>query len=271
MAAKTHNARPIMMESEFQSQVDIIVPFHGQYHLVTKLLDSIFRLTRSNYYQLILVDDCSPNPVFLQNLNQNLQKNADRSGQNNILKTIRTESQLGYAGACRIGYNEGESPYVCFLNSDCKVQTNSWLRNMGESLLKLKTQDVRVIGPTTNNPVGGDPAQFGTKIYNGDDDVIISDDSFLTLPCFMCHRELFFKIGGFLKEYGFGGYEDEEFAHRLKSYGFKQAVCKSSYVDHIGGVTMTEVMRRDPNGAGLSMDINRQQCIKDMKLLSKKV
>ena len=87
----------------------------------------------------------------------------------------------------------------------------------------------------------------------------------------MCHRDLFFKIGGFLKEYEFGGYEDEEFAHRVRSSGFKQAVCKSSYVDHVGGVTMTEVMRRDPNGAGLSMDRNRERCIKDIKLLSKKV
>ena len=126
---------------------------------------------------------------------------------------IRTEKQLGFAGACRIGYNEGESPYVCFLNSDCNIQTNSWLRNMGESLLKLKSQGVRVIAPTTNNPVGGDPAQFGSKVYSGDDDVIISDDSFLTLPCFMCHRELFFKIGGFLKELFF---HDERWADCTK-------------------------------------------------------
>ena len=119
MAKATHNARPMNNISSFNSQVDIIVPFHGQYDLLMQLMESLFRLTRSNYYRLILVDDCSPNPDFIMNINRNAQKNAERLRQPNVITTVRTEEQKGYGGACKVGYDLGESPYVCFLNSDC--------------------------------------------------------------------------------------------------------------------------------------------------------
>ena len=61
LTTKTHRSRPIGGGNTFQSKVDIIIPFHGQYHKVTRLIESILRFTHSNPYHLILVDDCSPN------------------------------------------------------------------------------------------------------------------------------------------------------------------------------------------------------------------
>jgi glycosyltransferase involved in cell wall biosynthesis len=97
MAKTTHNARPVNEISPFNSQVDIIVPFHGQYDLVMQLINSLFRLTRSNFYNLILVDDCSPNSEFILKLGDNARKNSERLNQKNILKTIRNEEQKGFA------------------------------------------------------------------------------------------------------------------------------------------------------------------------------
>lgn len=265
--AKTFVARPVNNVSEFNSQVDIIVPFHGQYDLVMQLIQSIFRLTRSNYYQLILVDDCSPNLDFINNLNINSQKNSDRIRQRNVLKTIRHEEQKGFASACKTGFELGESPYVCFINSDCRIEDSSWLRSMGETLLKLKPQNVRMVAPMTNNPLHGDPAQKGDKSDVGGDDIIIEGDSFLSLPCFMCHRDLFSRIGGFLKEYPYCGYEDEEIAARLKKHGFKQAVCRKTFVYHKGGATIINVLRNNPNLRKVIEQDNRKRCIEDMKLL----
>lgn len=264
---KNYNARPLNELSPFNAQVDIVIPFHGQYKFVTELMQSIFRLTRSNYYQLILVDDNSPNLYFGHTVQQNAIKNAQKTRQPNVLKLIRSNEQKGFAGACKLGYEAGESPYVCFMNSDCRVEDSGWLRNMGETLLNLRSEGVRVVAPTTNNSVGGDPAQTKTDDLQGD--VIIGDDSFLTLPCFLCHRQLFQNIGGFLKEYPVGGYEDEEFAYRLRHYGYKQAVCGSSYVHHEGRLTMNEVMRRDPNMAATLNEDNHKRCIEDMKSLRK--
>jgi len=270
MAKTNHVARPMNSVSEFNSQVDIIVPFHGQYDLVTQLIQSLFKLTRSNYYRVYLVDDCSANPNFIMNLGLNAQKNAERLQQPNVLNTTRHDEQKGFGASCKTGFDLGESPYVCFLNSDCRIEDSGWLRNLGESLLSLKSQNVRVVAPMTNNPVHGDPAQKGDKFSRSSDDVVLNDDSFLSLPCFMCHRDLFSKIGGFLKEYPYAGYEDEEFAHRLKYHNFKQAVCRSSFVYHKGEATIKDVMRKNPNEVRKNLDSNRERCISDIKSLSKK-
>lgn len=264
---KVFKARPMNSVSPFDSQVDIVIPFHGQYDLVTTLLDSLFRLTRSNYYQVILVDDFSGNDKFVHGLKQNARKNAEAYRVRDVMTAVQSDRQLGYAGACKLGYDVGESPYVCFLNSDCVIQDMNWLRRMGESLLNLKQEGVRVIAPKVDNAVGGDPAQEGELSREQEPDVIISDNSFLTLPCFMCHRELFPRIGGFLREYPFGYFEDEEFAARLRKNGYKQAVCRTSFVHHKGQATIRSVWRNNPQVRDVMEHENRERCIQDIKNL----
>lgn len=267
MAQRTHVARPMNEISEFNAQVDIIIPYHGQYEKVMTLLESIFRLTRSNYYRVCVVDDASPNEGFLETIRANAQKNADRLRQQNVLRTIRNEEQRGFAGACKAGLDATESPYVCFINSDCEIEDSAWLRKMGETLLTLKEQGVRMVAPMTDNPMNGDPAQKGEKFARSNEDVILGDDSHLSLYCFMCHRQLFPRIGGFLKEYPYGYYEDEEIAHRMRKHGFKQAVSRSSWVHHEGGATIRSLLRANPNLQKILEEDNRQRCIDDMKKL----
>jgi GT2 family glycosyltransferase len=253
--------------SQFNSQVDIIIPYHGQYERVTQLLESIFRLTRSNYYQIYVVDDCSANDKYINTIGINSQKNAERSRQENIVTVHRNETQLGFAGACKAGFDLGESPYVCFINSDCLIKDTGWLRSMGETLLSLKEQGVRMVAPMTNNIVGGDEAQRGECFDRHPEDAIIGSDSHLSLYCFMCHRELFSRVGGFLKNYPYGYYEDEEFAARLRKYGYKQAVCRSSWVHHEGACTIRSIWRANPNLRKVMEEENRDRCIEDMKKL----
>lgn len=265
MAEKTHKARPLNEISLFNAQVDIIVPFHGQYEKLKTLLDSIFLLTRSNYYKVCIVDDGSPNSTFIETLQENASKQAQRRGIPNVVTTVRNQYQLGFAGACQLGYQTTESPYVCFVNSDCVIEDANWLRAMGESLLALKDQGVRMVSATTNNAVGGDPAQTGNKLGRDTQDVILGDDSFLTLYCFLCHRELFQRVGGFLKPYPYGYFEDEEFAARLRKKGFRQAVSRASWIYHEGQATVREVWRRDPNIRIIMEEENRKRCIEDLK------
>lgn len=267
MASKTFVARPMNIVSEFNSQVDIIIPYYGQYEKVMNLMESIFRLTRSNYYNLYIVDDCSPNEQYIRTIDANAKKNAERLRQRNVVTVHRNESQRGFSGACKAGYDLGESPYVCFINSDCLIKDSGWLRALGQSLLNLKEQGVRMVAPMTDNPVGGDPSQKGEPFVREGDDVVLGEDSHLSLYCFMCHRQLFGAVGGFLKEYPYGYYEDEEFAARLKKYGYKQAVCKSSWVHHEGAATIRPLWRDDPEKRTVMEEENRKRCIEDMKKL----
>lgn len=257
------------LPSTFLASVDIIIPFHGQYKQVEVLLDSIFRLTRSNYYNVCIVDDASPNSSFIQSIDRNAKRIAEKRKSTNIVKTIRLDEQRGFAGAAKAGLDQTENPYVCFVNSDCKIETINWLRKMGECLLNNKDQGVRMVAPLTNNHVDGHEQQLGTKESMSEEIYVLKDGEFLSLYCFMCHRELFTRCGGFLKEYEFGYYEDVEFAKRMQKFGFKQAVCKSSWIYHEGQSTIKPLWRSNPESQYIMEEENRKRCIEDMKKLIK--
>jgi GT2 family glycosyltransferase len=264
---QTSFAPPVAIPSNFSSSVDIIIPYHGQYDKLSTLLDSIFRLTRSNYYKICVVDDASKNSNYIKVLETNSKKNASKRNAENVVKTIRLNQQLGFAGAAKAGFDATDSPYVCVINSDCKIEDVNWLRAMGECILSLRDQGVGMVAPTTNNPVGGHPAQLGDKNVRSKEHVILQKEEFLSMYCFMCHRDLFARCGGFIKQYPYGFYEDEEFAYRMQKNGFKQAVCKDSWVHHDGGLTVKALWRSDPKIQVVMEEDNRNRCIVDMKSL----
>ena len=192
--------------------------------------------------------------------------NSEKRKSENIVKTIRLDQQKGFAGALKVGFEATDNPYVCFLNSDCKIEDVNWLRSLGECILSLRDKGVKMVSPMTNNSVDGHPAQSGDKFIRSNDHVILEEGDFLSMYCFMCHRELFSRCGGFLKEYPYFGYEDQEFAHRMWHYGYKQAVCRNSWIYHEGNVTIKTVLRSNPNIQTL-VKKNRILAINDMKSL----
>jgi glycosyltransferase involved in cell wall biosynthesis len=251
-------AKPISM-GEFSSPVDIVIPFHGQYEKVTRLLESIFQLTRSNPYNIYLVDDNSSNQGYLASLAKVPR-----------VKMVRSEIQRGFGGALRLGFEQGNNPWVIFIHSDCWIDDIGWITSMGTTLMKLRESGVRMVGPKTNNPMSGDPRCKGDKEIRDNKirDNIILDKFHLPMFCFMCHRDLFNHVGGFIKEYPYGGWEDEEFAHRLRHYGFKQAISGKSWVYHEGEATFKYLFKKDKTIFD-KVKLNRQLAIQDMKDLKK--
>lgn len=264
---KTFTARPMNDVSEFFAPVDIIIPFHGQYEKVTKLIESIYAKTRTNYIQIYLIDDASPNAEFIDNVASNISKTASKRGLENNFHAYRSSDRVGFAGAMRKAFDKGESPYVVFLNSDCIIEDPMWIQTMGEALMRHRDKGVRMVAPVTNNAVGGDPAQEGNKLERENELVVLEGDAHLSLYCVMCHRQLFSRCGGFFKEYPYGYYEDEEFAARMKHYGFKQAVCRNAWIYHEGMSTIKEVWKTDATLQDVMKEENRKRCIEDLKKL----
>ncbi len=253
-ANKTNKARAMRLVPFSRSPVSIIIPFHGEYERVGRLVSSIWNATRSNPYEICLVDDCSPNSDFIASMKDQPQ-----------VMNLRTPERIGFGGALKYGFDRTEQPWVCFLNSDCEIQDVNWLIAMGQSLLDLKEQGVRMVSSRTNNPGNlGDKRLKGKK---GDfiNDVIL-EDTYLPLYCSMCHRDLFNHIGGFIKPYPYGWYEDEELAYRMRHYGFKQAISGKSWVHHEGSVTVKTVLKNDLKAKEI-MNSNRDKCIADISSL----
>ncbi len=234
------------------SEVDIIIPFHGQYNNVRKLVESLLLYTKSNPYLITLVDDASPNAVFSETI-KNMAP----------VRVIRLNEQHGFAGALKAGYDTAIKPWCVFMHSDCLVQDHFWLQRLGESAMLLRDKNVRLIHSRTDNPMCDHSVLKPTKHESLHEDKIITDDDPLPLICAMVHRQLFDRIGGFLKEYPYGGYEDIELFYRMKRQGMKQAVCGSSWVHHEGGLTMNEVMSKSKKVKKI-IEANYDLCMADL-------
>jgi GT2 family glycosyltransferase len=100
-----------------------------------------------------------------------------------------------------------------------------------------------------------------------DPDIIATE--FLPLYCAICPRNLFQKIGGFIKPYPYAMYEDEELAYRMKHYGFKQAISGKSWVHHDWGATISAIIKKRPDAKKV-MEANYEKCLADIKKLSRK-
>src|SRR5882724_7934509 len=95
--------------------VSLIVPFHGQYGKVHRLVESILRNTWKNLYTIWLIDDCSPNTTFIETM-----KDVPN------VKTLRLEKQSGFGTAVNRGIVSAEHNYICILHSDCDIRHPSW-------------------------------------------------------------------------------------------------------------------------------------------------
>jgi GT2 family glycosyltransferase len=230
-------------------RVDILVPFHGHIDKVARLVHAILGVTRSNPYRITLIDDASPDPEFVER--------ARRIPQ---VRAIRLEQQAGFAGALEAGFRATEQPGVQFMHSDCIPQEVGWMLRLGESLLDLARKKVGMVSARSNNP--GDDRLLGKKGEVADD--VILKDGALPLFCSLSHRDLYGRIGGFLKNYEYAMYEDQELAYRMRRFGYQQAVCGKSWVFHEGGVTIDALLKQKP-WLRKVMEANREKCIQDIK------
>ena len=250
--------------SSFQSKkVDIIIPFHENQGKLSILIKNMVMSIRSNPYRITVVDDGSTDTRFINEL-KNFDKNRP-TGTIPILQTVRSDIQLGFGGAVKLGLMNTHFPYVLVMHSDCVIESPHFMYEMGKTLIKLKDKNVKLVSARTDNPKTGDPRLKGSMTNPVPD--IILEDNFASLFCFMCQRELFNKIGP-LKEYPYTGYEDEEFYHRMKFYGYKQAICGTAWIKHEGGGTMKKLLLNE--NVKKEVDKNRDRCINDLRQLYSK-
>jgi len=258
-------ARPIIPVPFSRSRVDIIIPFHGQYEKVSSLIQSILLGVKSNPYQITLVDDCSENKNFYQEINDQFKKSTQEGYRSQVV-CIRNEKQLGFGGALRVGYENTNLPWVLFLHSDCLVEDPNFMIEMGQALVDWKNQKipVKMVSARSNNP--GDCDRAKSKIEDKDSKNIILENETLPLFCSMCHRDLFRHIGGFIKSYPYAWYEDEELSYRMRKFGFKQGISTKAWIRHEGGSTIKYIWNKIKDSRGI-MEKNRELCLEDIKKL----
>lgn len=233
------------------AEVDILIPFHGQYTKVRNLIESILLHTLECKYLITIIDDGSPNKNFVNDI----YKHAP-------VHTIQLPEQIGFAGAVNAGIAKTTHPWITVLHSDCLVKQKNWLRHLGESILSLRDQNVKFVHARTDNPTMDNvylPQSILTDKYP---DTVVSEPEPLPMICALFHRELINRIGP-LKEYPLAGYENVEFFHRMARSKYKQAVSGRAWVSHEGGGTINQLTSKQLR----LMEQNYDKCIDDLKKL----
>ena len=230
----------------YGQSVDIIIPYFEKYNNVSRLIESIFRNTYTNRFRITLVDDSSPNVAF----GEFLRKVPG-------LGIYRTPYRSGFGAALELGFNNTKQPWVVFMHSDVLPINHNWLLGLGNTMLNCKSQGVKLVTSRTNRVMSGDTRVVGSLKKD-----LVINEGFLSLHCAMVHRDLFSKIGGFVKKYPIFGYEDQELGERMNHYGYKQAISAQSFVEHKCGLMTTE--------AKSTMEENKLKYEMDIKLLKEK-
>lgn len=238
--------------------VDIIIPFHKQYHLVGECLRSLITKTLGQIFTITVIDDCSPVPNFLEKLEKEKLKNIP-------IQYIRLPEHKGYGTALKEGFDKTRNPWICFMHADTIINQTDLFLNMINTMQSLKDKGIKLVSAKTNDGGTGayDERIIGTK--EACDDKIAEEA--LPLVCSLVHRDLFKNIGGFIKQYPYFGYEEEELFWRMKLHGFKQAVCGKAFVHHEGGTAVKELLT-DPK-IKETVENNKKTYINDIQELAK--
>jgi glycosyltransferase involved in cell wall biosynthesis len=261
----TKVAKPLVPVPFSRSRVDIIIPFHAQYEKVVSLIESILISVKSNPYQITLVDDCSDNENFHQEINDQFKKKAVEGFRPQVV-CVRNEKQLGFGASLKVGYENTNLPWLLFMHSDCVVEDANFMIEMGQSLFDWREENVpvKMVSARSNNP--GDCVKAKANIEEKSDKNIVLENETLPLFCSMCHRELFDHIRGFIKSYPYAWYEDEELSHRMRKFGFKQGISTKAWIKHEGSSTIKYLWSKNPQAKEI-MENNRELCLNDIKKL----
>jgi GT2 family glycosyltransferase len=221
----------------------IIVTFNGLHDSTIPCLESIFRSTGNEDYEIVVVDNNSSDgtPAYLKEL-------AKRESR---VKLVLNASNRGFAGGNNDGIRAASGNCFILLNNDIQV-TDGWLTKLRESL--QNDHSIGLIGPVSNS-VGNEQ-----KIYTeGTSPAEIIEeglawarqscgDSFETerlgFFCVAFRRDILNDVGLLDEAYDLGFYEDDDYCIRVRQAGFVLTCREDVFIYHRGSASFDKAPSR---------------------------
>ncbi len=225
--------------------VDVIVPFYGEIELAKEAIASVPDACGDIAYNLIIVDNGSPNNIG-RNLFEHLeQKNVD-------FKKIWLKQNQGYPGGVNAGVHACDAPLIFLLTADVVMDPGSIVAAVQE----MDNPEVGLVGCKLRFPESSPHGEAGKIQHAGlamglngnvfhifigwsadHPKVNVKRDMFaMTGAAFMTRRQIFMKIGGMSVAYGAGTFEDVEYCLHIKAAKKKvRYVPEASGTHHVGG------------------------------------
>lgn len=237
--------RPRSQSSKPKALVDIVVPVYGEIELAKDAIYSVPAACGNIAYNLIVVDNGSPDGGGRDLFDQLEQEEVD-------FKKVWLKQNQGYPGGVNAGVHAGSAPLIFILTADVVMDEGS----IKAAIDEMDNPDVGVIGCKLRFPEGTTHGEAGKVQHAGlamnlsgkifhifigwstdHPKVNIKRDMFaVTGAAFMTRRQIFMKLGGMNAQYGAGTYEDVEYCIQTRVAGKKvRYLPAASGTHHVGG------------------------------------
>lgn len=219
--------------------VSIIIPTYNAKDLLANCLTSLSCLDYKNY-ETIIVDNGSTDgtPQFLSENFSNI-------------KIIENNKNVGFAGACNIGYTHAHGDYILLLNNDTTVESNL-LTEMVKLLEKDKTvgacqpKIMLMDQPEYFDSLGSYLSIYGFLIHHGlrEKDCGQYDyeaEIFSTKgTCMLIRRSIIENVGLFDTDF-FAYFEETDLCWRIWLAGYRVLYTPKTRILHKVGATSTKM------------------------------
>lgn len=224
------------------AEVDVIVPVYRGYDDTLACLHAVLSAPVETPYELVVIDDCSPEPA----LSRALEALAARG----LFTLLRNDMNLGFVGTVNRGMGRSGVRDVVLLNSDTVVY-NDWL----DRLKAHARPGIASVTPLSNNAtIASYPVAFHNNQIALEVEYRLADryaaacnaGRATEIPtgvgfCMYITRRALTGLGLFDREaFGKGYGEENDFCMRAMAAGLKNLLAEDVFVRHTGSVSFAE-------------------------------
>ncbi|WP_020208139.1 glycosyltransferase [Gilvimarinus chinensis] len=226
---------PLTLETSERPEVSIVIPVYGQHLTTYQCLKSISDNPPSLPYEVIVADDCSPEPA------------AQALDMVKGIRIVRGESNQGFVGNSNAGAFAARGQWVVLLNNDTIVTPAAFDRLIDTF---SEHQNVGLVGAKLLNADGSLQEAGGIIWRDGSgwnwgrgeraDDPrfnYVRDVDYCSGAVLAFKRDLFVELKGFDEYYKPAYYEDTDLAFRIRQRGLRVVYQPAAEVFHLEGVS----------------------------------
>ncbi len=227
-----------------QEPIDVIVPVYRGLAETRHCLESVLAYRQQHPYELIVIDDASPEPELAAYL--------DTLATNQSITLLRQTANAGFVAAINRGLALHPERDVVLLNSDTEV-SGDWLDRLARCA--ATGEQIGTVTPFSNNAtICSYPRFCEANLLPKGLDLVELDRLFqranagrwLEIPtgvgcCMYVRRACLTAVGGFDEsQFGLGYGEENDFCMRASKAGWRHLLCADTFVHHIGGVSFSD-------------------------------
>ena len=225
-----------------RASVDVVMPVYGGRALALAAIGSVLEAANRGAYELIVVDDASPDPL--------LRADLATLAEAGLITLLVNERNVGFVGSVNRGMSLHPDRDVVLLNSDTRV-FGDWLDRLLAALRTVRTATATPLSnaatilsyPATlceNRPVSALDAAHWDRLCAAIDAPVVEIPTAIGF-CMAVSRTCLDQIGAFDQErFGRGYGEENDFCLRATAAGWRHVAAPGLFVWHRGGNSFGE-------------------------------